>query len=173
MARAKTSGDGAYGSGFDDDAATAGTAMDPSLKGDLGVMVPDSWDDIVAAMEEQGVEVIEFEGSPWDVVPKKELVGQPFMVAGIHFSEGKFGQMVSVRALLQPDPTTKVSKKIVFNDGSSGVYLQFRELVDKTKQVAGFICRKGLRASEYTYIDETKAEDDPARETPAVTYYVA
>lgn len=124
---------------------------------------PDTWEEIAEAF---GGEVIVFEGSPYKVVDKKALVGVPFMIADIRLYEGKWGVAAAVCAL------TKDNDRVVFNDGSTGVYEQVKYFLTAKKRKAGILCPEGLRASNY----EKEVRDgmtDEITMIPATTYYIA
>lgn len=142
--------------------------------------VPETWEEVAAAFEG---ELIEFEGSPWKVIDKAELVGVPFVIADVRAYYGKFdNDVVAVMALVQGDDNEKV-RRVVFNDGSTGIKEQVLHMVRTTGRKAGILCAGGLRASDYTYTPTDldgnslvgkKAPDGTTyKETPATTYYVA
>lgn len=141
----------------------------------IGDYVPDSYDDLDSYFESLGG-LIEFRGSVWELVKDKStLIGKPFVIADIRFYEGKFGDACAILAM------TDNNDRIVFNDGSTGIFAQARSMVAVAKRRGGFKCLNGLRVSEYEYqrkdldgnpmVDPKTGELIPA--TPARTYYIA
>lgn len=90
---------------------------------------------------------------------KGRLVGVPFLLLDWHFSDGDYGQMVSLRLI------TKAGERYVVNDGSTGIRDQMLEIAAKTDKAIFF--RKGLRVSNYEYTDPKTQEKKPAS-----TYYL-
>ncbi len=148
-----------------------------SLFGTEDSFVPDTYEDLNDYFEAQGG-LITFKGSDYDLVKdKRALVDKPFAIINIRFYEGKFGKACAVMAL------TEDNEKIVFNDGSSGVFTQCLRMVQVAGRRGGFLCPNGLLASDYTY--EPKDLDGNSlvgkvntltgeifEATPATTYYV-
>lgn len=102
----------------------------------------------------------------FELVDKSKLVEVPFVILDFRFSDGlgATGQKVSVEVM------TKTGEKLVFNDGSTGVFTQIADHEEDWKdQIANgrpILISNGLRVSEYTY----KAPD--GSEKPAKTYYL-
>jgi hypothetical protein len=118
-------------------------------------------------VEEQGTVIESFEGgSEWQVVDKSELIGEPFIIADIRFNntkaDGRGRNYVSVMCFL-PN-----GRKIVFNDGGTGVKQQLTDYVAKHNRTSGIRCDRGLHVSEYEYVDPTTGEVEDAK-----TYYIA
>ena len=115
--------------------------------------------------------VVEFEGSDWDLVKDKhDLVGKPFVIADVRFYTGKFGDACAVMAMLE----TRDQRKVVFNDGSTGVFRQVESMVRRHQRRGGFRCPNGLRASEYQYV-EKDFDGKPlpgAEEIRSTTFYI-
>lgn len=61
---------------------------------------------------------------------------------------------------------TKPGEKFIVIDGGTGVCTQIMEWRTKTGRRGGFVCQKGLRKSEYSYVD------DKGDTSPATTYYL-
>lgn len=119
----------------------------------------------------ENASVEEFDGgSEWELIGDKEdLVGVPFVIAMVRWNDVKTKaglptgkQYVSVMAF------TEDGKKIVFNDGSTGVAQQLQTYIAKHSRDTGILCKKGLRVSEYDYTDP-----DTGITAPAKTYYLA
>lgn len=131
--------------------------------------VPDSVEELEAFYAEQGG-LITFQGSPYDVVKKTELVGVPFVIVDIRLYEGKWGDACAILAILE-----NTQRRVVFNDGSTGVLRQCKFAMQQAGRRGGFRCPKGLRVSEYTYV-EKDLDGNPlegAKPTKAFTYYIA
>jgi len=101
-----------------------------------------------------------------------ELIGKPFLILSWRENpEGDFGAFVSVMAI------GRDNRKIVFNDGGTGVRLQLQELSQKGIY-SRVLCEKGLRRSDFRF-DEKSGEvvkrSDPryATSKPAKTYYLS
>lgn len=102
-------------------------------------------------------------GGNWDLIgDKKDLLAVPFVIAMIRWTDNDDATFVSVCAFKE-DGT-----KIVFNDGSTGVYQQLQTYTNKHHRDTGIACPKGLRKSDYTYTDK-----ETGKERPAATYYIA
>lgn len=127
--------------------------------------IPDSWEEVAEAFEG---DVIEFQGSPWQVVDKDTLIGVPFMICDVRFSwSNKFdGPFVNILAL------TKDNQRIVINDGSTGIMEQTLFQLQKDKRKAGIICPNGLRRSDYK-VTVHDGMSDTDKEIEASTYYIA
>lgn len=125
-----------------------------------------SWDEVA---EYLNGDVVEFESSAYEVVEKSTLVGVPFIITGLKFWEGRYGRTVTVFAL------TEDNRMILFNDGSTGVYNQLSEMVERTGRSAGIVCRRGLRSSTYTYVEKDFDGNPIEGRKPidSTTYYVA
>ena len=130
----------------------------------------DTFDEAVPHFSETG-EIVVFEGSPYHPVDKKHLVGMPFIIVGWQFYQGNFGPAVGIVALTRdevPDTNGNRVRRVVINDGSTGMYREWETLCASGKAKAGLVCQNGLRVSEYTYQDMLTGEDKPAS-----TYYFA
>lgn len=138
--------------------------------------VPDTYEDLNEYFESMGG-LITFKGSDYDLIKdKRELVDKPFAIVNIRFYEGKFGEACAVMAL------TEDNRKIVFNDGSSGIFTQCLRMVKVTSRRGGFLCPNGLRASDYTYepkdldgvslVGKEGLDGKIIEATPATTYYI-
>lgn len=121
----------------------------------------DTMDAAIAALGGDVVAVFS-ESGEWDVVADKgTLVKVPFVGLRWRFTEGDMGSFVSLEIV------TEDGRRLVVNDGSTGIYRQLRTLTDETGRMQGITCRKGLRRSDYTYADEKGLE------RPATTFYLA
>ncbi len=122
--------------------------------------VPVSFEDALRHFEAEGI--VEFAGSPYNVVDKESLIGVPFLIVDYRFNEeGSYGRFVSVLAVTETDD------RVVINDGSTGVMQQIDMLAQTYPDRKGILCKGGLRRSDYTYTDTD------GKEKPASTYYIA
>jgi hypothetical protein len=155
-----------------------GTAVVASDTGEMielprNASIPTSW----AEAEKLIGSIVEFEGSPYQVTDKADLVGVPFMIVDIRVNpKGEFGEFVSVCGLVE-DPD---KRPFVINDGSTGLAEQAKGLVADGRK-AGILVRGGLRVSEYMY-EEKDFDGNPVIDPktkkakpplPAKTYYLA
>ena len=74
---------------------------------------------------------------------KARLVDKGFLILHIGFSQGEYGEFCSVMAV------TEKSERVIFNDGSTGVFAQLRDLVTETGRHGGFAVPHGLTESVY------------------------
>lgn len=102
------------------------------------------------------------ESGEWDVVEDKgHLVGVPFVGLRWRFNKGDAGEFVSIEIV------TEDARRLIINDGSTGIYQQLKRLTDETGRTTGIACKKGLRRSDYLYQDEKGVE------RPATTFYLS
>jgi hypothetical protein len=133
--------------------------------------VPVSYEDALADIAAfTGGEIIEFQGSPYEVVDKESLIDIPMVVLDYKFTPGKFGEdFVSVVAITEND------KRVVFNDGGTGVRAQFEHMATQNPRRFGIHLPNGLRKSTYP-IDKDGSPvpyGSPDAAAEASTYYVA
>ncbi len=126
--------------------------------------VPDTWEDIEAALEG---DLIEFQGSPYELTEKQKLIGEPFIITDLRFWDGDKGPVVSVCLL------TKDGRKLVFNDGSSGIFRQLQDIVSQTNRFSGIKVMRGLRASSYETTEKDFDGNPIGKPFKATTYYLA
>ena len=127
--------------------------------------IPETWEDVVAAA---GGEIIEFEGSPWEVVDKDVLIGVPFLICDVRiYASKQYGNNVAAICVM-----TKDNDRLIINDGSTGIYQQVLHMLRTTKRKSGIMCPNGLRKSTYkvTVVD---GMNDTEKEIEASTFYVA
>ena len=121
-----------------------------------------SWDDA----DDLGTDV--FQGG-FSVVKKAALVGKAFLIGGLSFRKGEFGNYVTARAV------NKKNEEFIFNDGSTGVYRQLvkylaekGEVIPDTDPEGMYTVRLkvqgGLRVSNYEHKATGKT---------SATYYLA
>ena len=122
----------------------------------------ESFDDAMALVEQKmgGVVIDSIDlGDGFSVVENKDtLLGTPLLILAVHFSEGDHGEFASCRAV------TEDGRKVVINDGSTGIFAQLKLLQEKRPEIFGapIMCRNGLRKSEYDHPEHGRS----------VTYYL-
>lgn len=125
-----------------------------------------SFDDAIASF---GSQLIVSAGAEL-VRDKGELEGTPFLITRWdHRTDNTTGQMyVSVQCI------TPENRKLVFNDGSTGVYAQLSNLEKQIGKRGGVMCRNGLRSSTFTVDKDGRPTKDPAQVSgKATTFYLA
>jgi len=131
----------------------------------------ESFDDAMNAIAAAGLDVHVI--NTVELVEDKDtLVGKPFLITAYRINpDGDFGEFVSVLAI------TKGNRRVVFNDGSSGIKTQLQELAQKgiTSRI---LCNSGLRRSDFRFDEKTGEivkRSDPryAESSPAKTYYLS
>jgi len=137
----------------------------PILDGDETLSGIKSFEDALQVLKDAGVGVVSYAeefGTGFDILPdrnKDTLVGNPFVIVNVRFSEGDHGEFVSLHVV------TKSGEKWIVNDGSTGIYAQCKSA---RKNLAGAFMDKGLRRSDYDYVNVKTGE-----KTAAKTYYLA
>lgn len=107
------------------------------------------------------------------VKDKGELIGTPFLIVNYNFNMDSITQ----REYVSVGVITLDNKRIVFNDGSTGVYRTLKGMAERGIK-GGIVCRNGLRVSEY-FLDEDKNiipkgnPDNVKVDTVAKTFYLA
>ena len=126
-------------------------------------VVPNSFEEAVALWESP-IEV----KSDWELVTdKRQLIGKPFLIQKVRFYEGNYGPTVAVMAITQDN------RRVVFNDGSSGVMQELLTMCEKHKRDGGFVVPNGLRMSEYEYEVRDFDGNPTGEKKPARTFYLA
>ncbi|MEU7164327.1 hypothetical protein AB0A70_06730 [Streptomyces morookaense] len=103
---------------------------------------------------------------------KMQLVGAPFVSLEWRFNRGDNGEFVSATVMTQDNRLS------ILNDGSSGIYRQYRELTEKRGSQRGPIMhRDGLSISEYWFNPDTRETaknrpDDGGDWRKATTFYL-
>lgn len=105
---------------------------------------------------------------------KRDLCGVPLVFLNWEFRESdKFTKVVNDEIVNGTFVSARVMaampqgmRKLIINDGSTGLHDQLRELTQRTGRQGGLVAKRGLRASDYDYVeaDGTKSE--------ATTYYI-
>jgi hypothetical protein len=118
-------------------------------------------------LESEGVTLEEFDGGgQWELLKEKdELIDVSFIIAKVRFNDNEKGKFASVCCYLDG------GRKVIFNDGGSGVYAQLQRWTEKNNRDTGIACPKGLRRSDYFYDEEQP--DGTTVKRPAKTYYLA
>ena len=107
-------------------------------------------------------------GDGFTLVEKDKLLGVAFVLIDytVHTSKTNFDEngeglkFVTVRCVTEED------KRVAFNDGSTGVARQLRDLAVR-EIYGGIYVQNGLRASEY------EVTDTKGRKSSATTYYLS
>lgn len=141
--------------------ASAFTAEDFARLGSEG---GNAFDDAMALVNEKlGGEVIDSAdlGDGFGVLDTKnkgQLIGVTFFILSAQFSQGDNGEFVSCRIV------TKDGRKLILNDGGTGIYEQLKTLWTVKPAAYGqpVLVRKGLRESRYNHPEHG----------PSVTYYL-
>ena len=132
---------------------------------------PTDFADALRHLQESGAEVVTFEGSPWHIVDKEELLGKQFVIMGYRVNPGgDFGTFVSLMAVVDGevrDKNGQFCNKVVINDGSTGIASQWQSIVQAGQAKIPMLCPNGLRKSEYDYEDPKTGQM-----RPATTYYI-
>lgn len=123
-----------------------------------------SFEDALAVVQDVfGGEVIDSAdlGDGFSLVDDKMvLVKVPFIILAANFSEGDYkredgttGTFVSCRIV------TEDGRKLVMNDGSTGIHDQIQMLWSQRPETKGkpIVCRNGLRVSEYDHPQHGKS----------------
>lgn len=126
-----------------------------------------SFDDALALVGEKlGGEVVDASDlgdgfSVIDKAAKKTLIGVPFLVLSVSFHDGDFKdengdftQFASLRLV------TRDGKKLVLNDGGTGIPEQIKTLWKMRPETTGkpILVHRGLRVSEYDHPIHGKSE---------------
>ncbi len=80
-----------------------------------------------------------------DKAGKASLLDVLFLIVEWTFSEGDQGEFVSMRIVARD------GRKLIVNDGGTGIYAQLRELTDRTDKQVGLVVKRGLRKSDYIH----------------------
>jgi hypothetical protein len=132
-----------------------------------------TWEDIAHVIDSHGIEVQfadQVLGDGFSVLSTDEkmtLIGRPMMLLEWRFNDGQQGEFVSCRAVVKTGDLPQDIKKIIINDGSTGIRDQLKKFTGMTGKRSGLLIRRGLRVSEYTYEDDKTGEKRPAK-----TFYI-
>lgn len=91
---------------------------------------------------------------------KDQLIGTQILLLSWDFYMGDHGEFAAIRVV------TRDGRKLVVNDGSSGIRDQLMAYEAKTQRKGGLLVEKGFRRSDYEY------EDEKGQKKPATTYYL-
>lgn len=92
---------------------------------------------------------------------KDQLIEKPFFAMEWRFTSGDFGEFVTVKLV------TEDNKKLIMNDGSTGIRDQLSAFSAEFNRYGGLLCPNGLRRSDYEFEDP-----ETGKQTPAQTYYL-
>jgi len=152
--------------------AGGGIAVNPSRQ-DLDEVV--DFDALVAAANEAlGAENVVAISSNYVVLngkDKERLIGVPFLIRKATPSADKLtGQPYMVLHVV-----TKDNEQYVVTDGSSGIYQQVTDLIDKHGRDYAFLVANGLRSSTYGVTANGTAVPlgSPEQVSSATTFYLA
>lgn len=107
-------------------------------------------------------------GDGFTLVEKDKLLGEPFVLVDytVHTSKTNFDENGEGLKFVTVRCVTKEDKRVAFNDGSTGVAQQLRDLAAR-EIYGGIYVQNGLRASEYEVLDAK------GRKSSATTYYLS
>lgn len=109
-----------------------------------------SFDDAMALAEQYHGSVLpadEVLGNGFAVISDKSvLIGVPMILLQWRMNDGDQGTFVSVSAVAR---TEMGMKKVIINDGSTGIRDQLAKYSQKTGRDGGLVVKKGLRRSDY------------------------
>lgn len=127
-----------------------------------------SFDDALSlASQELGeiADVGETLGNGFAVLENKDaLIDVPCLFLSWNFNNGDFGEFVSAMVVARSE--SGGSRKVILNDGSTGIFQQLEAYTKRTGKMGGLIARHGLTRSDYDYTD------DKGQVRPASTYYI-
>lgn len=124
-----------------------------------------SFDDALRLAQEVYGDIVQASaelGDGFEIVGKDEksqFIKVPMILLSWGFGKGDHGEFVSIRAV------TKDGRRVVINDGSTGIYAQLREYTDLNNRDGGMFVARGFRKSDYEY-------DDNGTPKPATTFYL-
>jgi hypothetical protein len=133
----------------------------------------ESWEDLGALFSETGVElsfadkVLGDGFTILDTKDKASLIGKPMALLEWRFNESATGRFVSIRAVVKVGKSNGDIRKVIINDGSTGILQQLDSFTKQTGKQAGLIVQRGLRVSSYMYEDK-----ESGVQRPAETYYL-
>lgn len=107
-------------------------------------------------------------GDGFTLVEKDKLLDEPFVLVDytVHTSKTNFDENGEGLKFVTVRCVTKEDKRVAFNDGSTGVAQQLRDLAAR-EIYGGIYVQNGLRASEYEVLDAK------GRKSSATTYYLS
>lgn len=103
---------------------------------------------------------------------KDQLIGLPIAFMEWRFNKGDMGEFVSARVLVRVGDGPGDIKKVIINDGSTGIYRQLKQYTDQYGTNTSLIAKNGLKRSDYTFEVEDKANPGQMLQRPASTYYI-
>lgn len=155
------------------DTSGAEVATRPARLSDDELAGIQSFEDAIALLKSSGLApatITDF-GNGFEVLEdKRQLLKVPFLILSWAFNNGDHGDFVTMYVV------TDNGRKLVVNDGSTGIREQLVSISEKrltefggdiTKAHSGLYCPKGLRISEYVYVN------DKGDKSNAATFYLA
>lgn len=139
-----------------------------------------SFDDAIAVLVDSGIALVDSAdfGDGFEVTDKSKLVDVEFVILGMKFSEGDYGDNGFVIIHL----VTKDGRKCIITDGSSGIRAQAEKYAAKGL-TAGVRFKNGLIRSDFRYVEDKSAANgirivkskdaDYADAKPATTFYLS
>lgn len=104
-------------------------------------------------------------GNGFAILDKKDsLIGVPCVFMSWNFNEGDFGPFVSAQVAARSE--SGGVRKLIVNDGSTGIYAQLSAYTKRTGKMGGLMARAGLTRSDYEYTDSE------GKTRPASTFYI-
>lgn len=114
----------------------------------------ESMDDALAAINARGITIkdaAEYLGDGFELLDEKDkvqLVGLPFLILEGTEAAGDYGRtFVSLRII------TKDGRKLILNDGGTGIRDQVVDFLTRNETVTGLAITNGLRESKYRFCD--------------------
>jgi len=111
------------------------------------------------------IQIGEVLGNGFEVLPnerKNQLESEPFVIIDWRFYKGEKGPGMVVALMI----VTKAGRKLIINDGSTGIRDQVTEL-DKSGVRAPVVVPNGLKSSNYDYTNP-----DTGEVSRATTFYL-
>jgi hypothetical protein len=121
-----------------------------------------SWEEVESALADPDTLVLDDYRLLED---KRALIGVPFFINNWRFQPSDTGGYVIVRCVARL-PENPQGQKIVFTDGSTGIYAQLEKITKTTGKQSRMMVRHGLNMSEYD------KELDDGTHTRAKTFYL-
>lgn len=95
---------------------------------------------------QQAVSAADHLGNGFVKVEEKDaLLNKPLFILASKFHGGDWGEFVTCFAITMDE----AQQRVMFSDGSTGVYQNCKELIERTGVPGGWIVKNGLRKSEY------------------------
>jgi hypothetical protein len=102
---------------------------------------------------------------------KHQLCDIPLAFIEWRFNGGKMGEFVSAKVIAKTGDMPSDLRKVIINDGSTGIYRQLKEFSAKTGKFGGLIVKAGLKESNYDR-EVTDEKTGQILMVPSTTYYI-